>query len=81
MVALNQAVAMANAGEVLPALEALKSLEAVLEDYQPFYAARAELLARVGQPEAARADYTRSIQLATAPEEQAFLRQKRQELP
>lgn len=81
VVALNHAVAMANAGEVLPALDALKPLEAALEGYQPFYAARAELLTQTGQAEAARADYTRAIELATAPEEQAFLRQKQQELP
>ncbi len=79
VVALNRAVARAHAGAPEAALATLDRLAPELEGYQPFHAARAELLAQCGQE--ARQEYDRAISLATAPEILAFLRRKRQELP
>ncbi len=79
VVALNHAVAKAHAGAPKPALEALLKLETALEGYQPFHAAKADLLAQCGH--AAQQEYARAISLTTAPEEQAFLRRKQQDLP
>lgn len=79
VVALNHAVAKAHAGKPEQALAALLKLETELEGYQPFHAAKADLLARCGH--GARLEYDRAISLTTAPEEQAFLRRKQQELP
>jgi len=79
VVALNCAVAKAHAGAPEAALAKLATLETALDGYQPFHAAKAELLAQCGQP--AHAEYARTIALTTAPEEQAFLRRKQQELP
>ncbi len=79
VVALNRAVAKAHAGAPKAALATLSALESQLRGYQPFHAAKAELLARCGQP--AHAEYARAIALTTAPEEQAFLRQKQQNSP
>jgi len=79
VVALNHAVAEAHAGAPERALAALLKLEPALEDYQPFHAAKADILARCGL--AARQEYDRAITLTTAPEELAFLRRKQQDLP
>lgn len=79
VVALNRAVAEAHAGAPEVALGALAALAPALDGYQPFHAAKAELLARCGH--AARLEYERAISLTSAPEEQAFLRRKQQELP
>ena len=79
VVALNHAVAKAHAGAPEVALAELAKLETSLEGYQPFHAAKAELLAQCGQP--ARVEYARAIALTTAPEEQAFLRRKQQNSP
>ena len=81
VVALNQAVAQAHAGMPEAALLALAPLADPLQDYQPFYAARAELRANCGLVDQARQDYERAIALTAAPEAQAFLRKKWQELP
>lgn len=81
VVALNRAVALAHTGAADAALKALATLEDPLKNYQPYYAARAELRAQLGQTEAAKADFAHAIALTTAPEEQAFLRRKQQELP
>ncbi len=81
VVALNRAVAEAHAGKPEAALASLEELAATLEGYQPFHAARAELLSQCGQAKAARLEYDHTIGLTTAPEEQAFLRKKKTELP
>lgn len=80
VIALNRAVAQAHAGAPEAALAGLEHLQEALADYQPFYAARADLRAQCGHT-GARVDFERAIALATAPEEQAFLRRKLQELP
>lgn len=79
VVALNRAVAQAHAGAPKAALASMEHLKEPLAAYQPFFAARADLRAQCGH-KGARVDFERAIALATAPEEQAFLRRKLQEL-
>jgi len=81
VVALNRAVAEAHAGAPKVALALVEALSAALAGYQPFHAARAELLAQGGQVHAARLEYDRAISLTAAPEERAFLSKKRSDLP
>jgi len=78
VVALNRAVAIgerdgANAG--LAALAALGG--SLLDDYQPYHAARADLLARAGQRNDAVAAYDRAMDLTSNPAERDFLRARR----
>ena len=49
----------------------------MLDDYQPYHAARADLLARAGRRQAALAAYDRAIELTTNPETTVFLKQRR----
>jgi RNA polymerase sigma-70 factor (ECF subfamily) len=63
--ALNRAVALAEvegAGVALDALDAI-ARDPRLQDYQPYWAARAELLARTGARNEALAAYERAIGL------------------
>ncbi len=81
VVALNRAVAIGELhgpADGLAALDALDSSQ--LDDYQPFHAARADLLARAGHPEAARAAYDRALELTVNPAERRFLEDRRGEL-
>ena len=80
VVALNRAVALAHAGEPEAALANMVPLADQLKDYQPFYAARAELMAQTGQTKSAHVDYARAIEMARDPAERAFLQKKQQEL-
>jgi RNA polymerase sigma-70 factor (ECF subfamily) len=75
VVALNRAVAVAEVDGPAAALTIVEELD--LAGYHPFHAARADLLRREGRtPEAVEA-YTRAIDLATNPAEQAYLRSRR----
>ena len=47
-----------------------------LRDYQPFWAARAELLARCGERDAAREAYERAIGLERDPSVRRFLQRR-----
>ncbi len=76
VVHLNHAVALAETGQLTAALAMLSHLAPRLDDYQPFHAARAEYLARAGDP-AASAAYDRAIALAASPADAAFLQQRR----
>jgi predicted RNA polymerase sigma factor len=80
VVHLNRAVALAEAGDPSRALAILDQLADPLADYQPFHAARAELLARTGQTSTALAAYARAIDLAASPADAAFLTQRRNRL-
>lgn len=63
-------------------LAALESLDRTqLEDYQPYHAARADLLARGGGREAAVAAYHRAIELTDNPTERRFLERQLAVLP
>lgn len=73
--ALNRAAAVSHAqgaGAGLAALEALAA-EPRLAEYQPYWAARADLLARSGKCDAARAAYQRAIGLERDEAVRAFL--------
>jgi RNA polymerase sigma-70 factor (ECF subfamily) len=78
VVALNRAVAVAEVEGPEAALAIVDALD--LDAYHLFHAARAELLARVGRDEEARAAYDRALALAENAAELALLRQKRQSL-
>ena len=76
---INRAVAIA---ETRGAVEGLAALEAAADDarlaeYQPYWAARAELLARAGDRERADEAYERAIGLAGDPAVRTFLQKKR----
>ncbi|MBW8824953.1 MAG: RNA polymerase sigma factor [Acidobacteria bacterium] len=72
VVALNRAVALAEVHGPGAGLAAIAALAEALDEYQPFHAARADLLARAGSPDAAAA-YDRAIELSTNLRERRFL--------
>ncbi len=78
VVGLNRAVAVAELLGPAAGLAALDALDtSALEDYQPYHAAKADLLAHAGERSAARAAYDRAIELSANPTERAFLEQQR----
>ena len=80
--ALNRALATAELHDADTALEAMKKLaaEARLEQYQPYWAARAELLARTGAWDEARHAYDVAIGLERDEAVRRFLEQRRSKL-
>ncbi|MFN8023175.1 MAG: sigma-70 family RNA polymerase sigma factor [Acidimicrobiales bacterium] len=74
VVALNRAIAV---GELHGAERGLTELDRIdttaVEAYQPFHAARADLLARAGRVDDARLAYERAIELTTNATEREFL--------
>lgn len=80
VIRLNRAVALFEAGWREPAMRALHALGGELGDYQPYHAARADLLWRMGNVEAAANAYTTAIALAGSPADAAFLRQRAERL-
>jgi RNA polymerase sigma-70 factor (ECF subfamily) len=78
VVELNQAVAIAEAGDVEAALALVERLE--LDHYHYLHAARAELLRRLGRVEDARAEYQRALELVHSDAERRFLERKLLEL-
>jgi len=81
VVRLNRAVAVAEAGDLFRALAEIEELTETLNDYQPFHAAKADLLTRAGQGTAARAAYDRAITLASSTADAAFLTKRRDSQP
>jgi RNA polymerase sigma-70 factor (ECF subfamily) len=82
VVAINRAISIAEtrgAAEGLAALDALDG-DARLAEYQPYWAARAGLLARTGEVAAAEAAYDRAIGLEADPAVRRFLQHRRAEL-
>jgi len=82
VVAINRAIAIAETrgpAAGLLALDALAS-DARLADYQPYWAARAGLLARSGERAAAEEAYERAIGLEADPAVRRFLQRRRAEL-
>jgi predicted RNA polymerase sigma factor len=77
VVRLNHAVALAETGHATQALALLAELEADLAQYQPFHAARADLLARTGKPQDAALAYDIAIHLTTSSADRAFLQARR----
>jgi RNA polymerase sigma factor (sigma-70 family) len=80
VVRLNHAVAIAEAGEVDKGLAVLRMLRDDLAQYQPFHAAHAELLARQGFKEEAKAAYLRAIGLALSKADIQFLTERQNKL-
>jgi RNA polymerase sigma-70 factor (ECF subfamily) len=78
VVELNQAVAIAEAGDVEAALERVDRLE--LDGYHYLHATRAELLRRLGRTDEARAAYTRALELVHSDAERRFLERRLAEL-
>jgi RNA polymerase sigma-70 factor (ECF subfamily) len=76
---LNHAVAMAEDGDVEPALALVDGLE--LDSYHYLHATRGELLRRLDRADEARAAYERALELVHADAERHFLEQKLAELP
>ncbi len=80
--ALNRAIVIA---ELQGPKEALAVLDVIgtdvsLQDYQPYWAARAELLARLSDTPAADDAYLRAIGLESDPAVREFLESRRQRL-
>ena len=76
--AINHAVAIAETRGTAAGLERLEALatDKRLADYQPYWAARAELLARRGALEPAAQAYRRAIGLEADPAVRAFLQRQ-----
>jgi RNA polymerase sigma-70 factor, ECF subfamily len=79
VVELNQAVAVAEAGDVDGALALVERLE--LDRYHYLHATRAELLRRLDRVEDARAAYERALELVHSDAERRFLERRLAELP
>jgi RNA polymerase sigma-70 factor (ECF subfamily) len=79
VVELNQAAAMAEAGDVEAALDLVERLE--LDRYHYLHATRAELLRRLDRVEDARVAYDRALELVHSDAERRFLEQRLAELP
>ena len=73
VVALNRAVAIANAGDLASALEIVQAIADELPDYQPFHAAHADLLARSRQKQQAAVAYRKAMEMSGNVAERAFL--------
>ncbi len=78
VVELNQAAAIAEAGEVEAALALVERLE--LDQYHYLHATRAELLRRLDRIEEARAAYERALELVHSDAERRFLERRLAEL-
>ena len=83
VVAINRALAVANRDGAAAGLAALDAVAADprLAEYQPYWAARAELLARTGAAREARHAYALAIGLERDPAVRSFLQQARGALP
>ncbi len=73
---LNRAVAVAMAGNVQQGLVLIDQLENELHQYLPFYAARADLLNRLGNYPASQDAYQKALELSRNDIERAFFRRK-----
>lgn len=79
VVALNRAIAVGELHGPGAGLDALATLAAdQLQDYQPFHAARADLLLRAGRHADAVAAYDRALALTTSAAERQFLQAQRE---
>jgi RNA polymerase sigma-70 factor (ECF subfamily) len=81
VVAMHRAIAVGERDGVDAGLAALDDVDAApLVDYQPFHAARADLLARAGRDAEAVMAYDRAIELTANPTERRFLAARRASL-
>ena len=80
VIELNRAAAISMAHGPAAALPLVDALAGDLEGYHLFHAARADLLRRLDRPDEAARSYSRALELATNPQERAFLERRRSEL-
>ncbi len=80
VVEVNRAVAIAMARGPQAGLQLLLQLEDQADDYYPYHAARADLLRRMHQQEAAAEAYERALALCTNSAERTYLQRRRDEL-
>jgi RNA polymerase sigma-70 factor (ECF subfamily) len=82
VVAINRAIAIAETDGAAAGLAILDGLsnDRRLAEYQPYWAARAGLLGRTGDVDAAEEAYDRAIGLETDPAVRRFLQQRRDEV-
>jgi RNA polymerase sigma factor (sigma-70 family) len=73
VIRLNRAVALAELGALEAALQEVEQLAEALGDYQPFHAAKADLLAKAGKRDAALAAYRQAIAMASNTADARFL--------
>jgi len=76
VIALNHAYALSHTRGVGEALERLSRLQTDLAGYQPFHAAKADMLERSGRKDEAKAAYGRAIELSQNTAEREFLETK-----
>ena len=83
VIAVNRALALAEVDGAGAALDALRAVagDSRLAEYQPYWAARAELLARTGASDDARRAYAMAIGLARDPAVRRFLQSRLAALP
>ena len=83
VVAINRALAVAEMQGPKPALEAMQAVaaDARLNEYQPYWAARAELMAKTGAHREAREAYEVAIGLERDPAVRRFLQRRLSALP
>jgi RNA polymerase sigma-70 factor (ECF subfamily) len=80
-VRINRAVVLAEIAGPAAALAEIEALDAArLDDFQPFHAVRADLLARLGRRDEALAAYDRAIEMAPGPAERLWLIRRRIDL-
>jgi RNA polymerase sigma-70 factor (ECF subfamily) len=80
VVEVNRAVAVAMARGVPEGLQLLLGLESQAEGFYPYHAARADLLRRTGQREAAAEAYWRALDLCGNRAERAYLQRRLDEI-
>jgi len=80
VVALNWAVAIAEVGQEELALHKVEDLKSELETFQPFHAAYANILSKVGRQGEARNAYDKAIELAQNEASRTFLIERRDRL-
>ena len=76
VIELNRAAAIAMADGPASGLALMEQLRERLDAYQPFHAARADLLRRLGRDAEAAAAYGRAVELSTNAAERAFLERR-----
>jgi RNA polymerase sigma-70 factor (ECF subfamily) len=80
VVEVNRAVAIGMARGLNVGLQMLLRLQDQANDFYPYHAARADLLRRTNQREAAADAYQRSIELCSNPTERAYLQRRLDEI-
>lgn len=80
IVKLNGLVALSNSGREQEALEQLRALEQPLKNYQSYYAAKADIEARLALLDNAKESYAHAIELSKNDAEREFLISQRNKL-